>query len=544
MTDGAVVPTEHLRSRPLRRRLRGQIREPRGWPLSRLFAVTATVTALLGLFAVVLGTMVLSRLSAARSTILDEVTPALVAGQQLAVDLLNQETGVRGFSLTRDEEFLTPYEMGVVARQESSQTLRELASTENLVELDLNLDRVEQAVQRWRRDFAEPTIAAGRAAPATVTAPDPVMGRNLFNDVRLAVDDVLDDLLVAQVAARQRLEDASASLLAVAVAVAAAMAGFLLVVGTGLQLAVLRPVSLLAGQVREVVSGDVQNEVRAGGPREIAGLGEDVEAMRRHILRELEVLQQTNQRLDDQARDLERSNRDLEQFAYVASHDLQEPLRKVSSFCQLLKRRYGGELDDRADQYIDFAVDGAQRMQRLINDLLTFSRVGRTSEGFQPVDLGAIATSAAAQLETARAEVNGEIVIGELPDLLGDPTLLRQLLTNLIGNGLKFHRDGVEPVVRVSAEQTDEVWEIAVADNGIGIDPEYADKVFVIFQRLHGRDRYPGTGIGLALAKKIVEFHDGRIWLDTDSAGGSGTTIRFTLPATKSDHEETSSALR
>ncbi|MGH3613998.1 MAG: sensor histidine kinase [Pseudonocardia sp.] len=543
MADGAAVPAGHLRSRPLRRRLRGPIRETRRWPLSRLFAIAAAGTALLGLLAVVLGALALSRLSSARSAILDEVTPALVTGQQLSVDLLNQETGVRGFSLTRNEEFLGPYVMGQAARRQSSATLRTLSSAENLVDLDLNLDRVEQAVQRWRTDFAEPTIAAGRAAPGTTTAPDPEVGRALFTDVRLAVDAVLDDLRAAQVAARQRLEDASASLLAIAVAAAAAVGGFLLIVGTGLQLAVLRPVSLLAGQVREVVSGSVENEVRAGGPREIAGLGEDVEAMRRHILRELEVLRQTNQRLDDQARDLERSNRDLEQFAYVASHDLQEPLRKVSSFCQLLKRRYGGELDDRADQYIDFAVDGAQRMQRLINDLLTFSRIGRTSEGFQPIDLGAVAAAAAAQLEVVRAEVNGEIVIGELPDLLGDPTLLRQLLTNLIGNGLKFHRDGVEPVVRVSAEQAGEVWEIAVADNGIGIDPEYADKVFVIFQRLHGRDLYPGTGIGLALAKKIVEFHDGRIWLDTGSPGGPGTTIRFTLPATKSDHEETPSAL-
>jgi len=541
VTDGAAVPAGHLRSRPLRRRLRGPIRETRRWPLSRLFAVAAAGTALLGLLAVVLAGGALNRLSSARSAILDEVTPALVAGQQLSVDLLNQETGVRGFSLTRNEEFLGPYVMGQAARWQSSATLRTLSSAENLV--DLNLDRVEQAVQRWRTDFAEPTIAAGRAAPGTTTAPNPEVGRALFTDVRLAVDAVLDDLRAAQVAARQRLEDASASLLAIAVAAAAAVGGFLLIVGTGLQLAVLRPVSLLAGQVREVVSGGVENEVRAGGPREIAGLGEDVEAMRRHILRELEVLQQTNQRLDDQARDLERSNRDLEQFAYVASHDLQEPLRKVSSFCQLLQRRYGGELDDRADQYIDFAVDGAQRMQRLINDLLTFSRVGRTSEGFQPVDLGAVAAAAAAQLEAVRAEVNGEIVIGELPDLLGDPTLLRQLLTNLIGNGLKFHRDGVEPVVRVSAEQAGEVWEIAVADNGIGIDPEYADKVFVIFQRLHGRDLYPGTGIGLALAKKIVEFHDGRIWLDTGSPGGPGTTIRFTLPATQPDHEETPSAL-
>ena len=191
----------------------------------------------------------------------------------------------------------------------------------------------------------------------------------------------------------------------------------------------------------------------ADGPREIVELGADVEAMRRHILRDLDDAQAVNRRLDEQARELERSNRDLEQFAYVASHDLQEPLRKVSSFCQLLQRRYGGQLDERADQYIAFAVDGAQRMQRLINDLLAFSRVGRTTEGFATVDLDAVAAAAAAQLETVRADAGGEIVLGELPTVSGDPVLLHELLVNLIGNGLKFHREGVPPVVRVDAER-------------------------------------------------------------------------------------------
>jgi signal transduction histidine kinase len=165
----------------------------------------------------------------------------------------------------------------------------------------------------------------------------------------------------------------------------------------------------------------------------------------------------------------------------------------------------------------------------LINDLLAFSRVGRTTAGFAPVDLGELAAYASAQLEPARAEADGKIVLGELPVVHGDVSLLRQLLANLIGNGLKFHREGVPPVVTVSAEPVPDGWEIAVADNGIGIEPEYADKVFVIFQRLHGRDIYPGTGIGLSLAKKIVEFHRGRIWLE--SGDGPGTTVRLTLPA-------------
>jgi hypothetical protein len=281
--------------------------------------------------------------------------------------------------------------------------------------------------------------------------------------------------------------------------------------------------------------------VTGSGPREIVGLAGDVEAMRAHIVRELGKQQAVNQRLDEQTRDLERSNRDLEQFAYVASHDLQEPLRKVAGFCQLLQRRYGGALDERADQYIGFAVDGAQRMQRLINDLLAFSRVGRTTSGFTTVPLGEVVAAAAEQLEAARAAVDGEIVVGELPAVTGDRGLLGQLFTNLVGNALKFHREGVPPVVRITAEPVAcehtagnlDAWHITVADNGIGIEPEYADKVFVIFQRLHSRETYSGTGIGLALAKKIVEFHDGRIWVDTARRPEPGTAIRVVLPAAR-----------
>jgi light-regulated signal transduction histidine kinase (bacteriophytochrome) len=176
-------------------------------------------------------------------------------------------------------------------------------------------------------------------------------------------------------------------------------------------------------------------------------------------------------------------------------------------------------------------VDGAQRMQRLINDLLTFSRVGRTTEGFEDVDLNAVAATAVTQLDSAREQVDGELVIGDLPSVVGDRGLLLQLFTNLLGNGLKFHREGVPPVVKVDAELVDDSWEITVTDNGIGIEPEYAEKIFVIFQRLHGRDRYTGTGIGLALAKKIVEFHGGRIGLAEPPAGEPGAAIRLSLPA-------------
>jgi light-regulated signal transduction histidine kinase (bacteriophytochrome) len=234
-----------------------------------------------------------------------------------------------------------------------------------------------------------------------------------------------------------------------------------------------------------------------------------------------------NDQLKTQAEELVRSNRDLEQFAYVASHDLQEPLRKVASFCQLLQRRYAGQLDERADQYIGFAVDGAQRMQRLINDLLAFSRIGRLTSGFTDVDLNQVLTDVRSQLET-RAGDDAEIIWADLPVVEGEEPLLTTLFVNLIGNSLKFRRPDVPPRIRITAEQAGEEWQINVRDNGIGIEAEFADKVFVIFQRLHARDAYEGTGIGLAIVKKIVEYHGGRIWLDLDV--DEGTSIWFTLP--------------
>ncbi len=242
----------------------------------------------------------------------------------------------------------------------------------------------------------------------------------------------------------------------------------------------------------------------------------------------LRALQEANEHLERQAAELLRSNRDLEQFAYAASHDLQEPLRKVASFCQLLQRRYAGRLDERADQYIAFAVDGAQRMQRLINDLLAFSRIGRVA-ATTDVDLARVASGVAAQHQPQVEAAGGAITWTGLPTVRGEEALLQALLGNLVGNSVKFAREGTPPRVELSARRDGDYWEITCADNGIGIEPGSAEKAFVIFQRLHGKEAYPGTGIGLAVAKKIVEYHGGRIWID--GSAGAGTTIRFTLPA-------------
>jgi light-regulated signal transduction histidine kinase (bacteriophytochrome) len=278
-----------------------------------------------------------------------------------------------------------------------------------------------------------------------------------------------------------------------------------------------------------VAGGDFQHSIRADGPAELVDLGRDVEAMRLRIVAELSAVREAHQRLDDQTRELARSNAELEQFAYVASHDLQEPLRKVASFTQLLGERYRNTLDERAHQYIDFAVDGATRMQALINDLLAFSRVGRLRVANRPVDLHRTAMLAVDNLSAAIEETGATVTVGDLPTVDGDPSLLATAIQNLIGNAIKFRRPDVAPQVVIEATDEGDQWEFAVADNGIGIEAEYAERIFTIFQRLHPRDVYPGTGIGLAMVRKIVEYHGGRIWLDP-AHEGPGSTFRFTLP--------------
>ncbi len=243
--------------------------------------------------------------------------------------------------------------------------------------------------------------------------------------------------------------------------------------------------------------------------------------------RDVSDRRQAEQALEQRTQELVRSNAELEQFAYVASHDLQEPLRAIVSYLQLIERRYKGSLDERADRYIGHAVDGARRMQVLINELLTYSRVGRRGEAFAPTDCEAVLERALANLRATIAESEAVVTHDPLPTVEGDPTQLVQLFQNLIGNAIKFR--GTEPPrVHIGAERHDGEWRFTVRDNGIGIAPEYHERVFVIFQRLHGRDEYAGTGIGLAICKKIVERHGGRIGIE--SAPGEGTTFWFTIP--------------
>ena len=226
-------------------------------------------------------------------------------------------------------------------------------------------------------------------------------------------------------------------------------------------------------------------------------------------------------------KNLERSNLELEQFAYVASHDLKEPLRMVTSFSQLLAQRYKGKLDPDADEFIGYIVDGARRMDGLINDLLDFSRVASQGRPFAPTDLNSVVENVLHDLSVTIREEGAEVEVGPLPTVMADDSQMAQLFQNLIANAIKFHGD--DPMrIEIRAERCDGEYKISVRDNGIGILPEYFEKIFVIFQRLHTRENYEGTGIGLAICRRIVERHGGRLWVESEV--GKGSTFFFTIP--------------
>lgn len=264
--------------------------------------------------------------------------------------------------------------------------------------------------------------------------------------------------------------------------------------------------------------GKVVERDEQGQPLRMAGMNHDISDRKR--------AEQELQQLNTQ---LLRSNQELSQFAYVASHDLQEPLRKIRNFTELLAQRYQGELDEAGDRYIRYITDGAVRMQELISDLLSYSRVGRTALNIQSINLETTLQEVKSDLEIAIKDKKAVITAGTLPTVSADPTQMKQLLQNLISNAVKYCQDDV-PTVRIWATQTDGTWTISVKDNGIGIDPQFSERIFVIFQRLHNKSTYSGTGIGLAICKKIVECYGGQIWVESQE--GRGSTFSFTLPIT------------
>jgi signal transduction histidine kinase len=466
------------------------------------------------------------KLNDQRHMVLEQVEPALLAALKLENALVDEETGVRGYIITAQPDFLEPYVRGRVAEAHAFATLSEPSNAASAAPA-AGVREVRVRAERWRRQFVLPELRRTRRRH-TGSLAESIKGKALFDAVRDSLARLRGDLTGRLAGASEQLED-DARLLEIAMLTAAALIlGSVIGAGFLLRRIITRPLRKLGRDTERVATGSFDQPVAVvAGAREIVRLGEEIETMRRRIVRELTAVQAAHAQLEAQARELRRSNTELEQFAYVASHDLQEPLRKVASFCQALERRYRGQLDERADQYIEFAVDGAKRMQVLINDLLAFSRVGRSGRELELVDLDEVLAEAKSSLASMLEESSATVQIGGLPVVRGERTLLVSLFQNLLANAVKF-RGAEPPTIRLAAHREGAEWWFECADNGIGVESQYAERIFVIFQRLHTKEAYPGTGIGLAMCRKIVEYHGGRMWLDPEHTPGA--LFRFTLP--------------
>ena len=491
--------------------------------------------------------VLLERTDAVTRELTDDVQPARVLAYQLQSALRDQETSLRGYVISADRQFLRPYVDGQRVEQQAARDIT--ARLGDRADLIADLTAIERAGAAWRSSYAQPLISSVTpGAPNIVNTETADRGKAKFDHIRTLFDTQDAHLAAAQTAAVNELDAMRDWRDRVLIAMVAVFVAGAIVLALLMRRAVTQPLAELAASCRRIARGDFAHSIVVRGSKDIRAIAGDVENMRERIVTELDKSRSDRARLvmqtealDAQAVELRRSNAELEQFAYVASHDLQEPLRKVASFCQLLEQRYGNALDERGIEYIGFAVDGAKRMQVLINDLLTFSRVGRLNVTHATVDLDTTLDTALGNLATAIEESGAQIARrdGPLPHVSGDATLMTMLWQNLIGNAVKFRREDRVPRVAIDCERGtgdhDGQWMFSVADNGIGVAPEFAEKVFVIFQRLHSRDAYTGTGIGLALCKKIVELHGGTIGID--SSHTSGTRFWFTLPITAASEE-------
>jgi signal transduction histidine kinase len=398
---------------------------------------------------------------------------------RVQVAMLEMETGQRGYLITGDESYLAPYEEG---RGNITAALDELAPFD-LDAMGLHPPKLSiLALAAGKVAELDRTVALRRdSGPAAAVA---VLETDVGRNIMTSLSDELRGLRLhanAVVAQQQAHID-----------IEAYTTVGLIIVGL-----------LLSGALAATSVSLLRREIGARQAVETALRGRQAA--------------------------LARSNAELEQFAHIASHDLQEPLRMISSYTQLLRRRYAGKLDADADEFIGYAVDGTKRMQILINDLLNFSRVASDAKPLQPVDLEAALDDTLKDLEIRIEDCGATVTHDPLPTVEADPVQMRQLLLNLIANGMKFQAPEQKPAVRVSATREGREWRFGVRDNGIGIDARYIKNLFQIFKRLHSSDEYPGTGIGLAVCKKIVERHGGRIWVE--SVLGQGSTFLFTLPA-------------
>jgi signal transduction histidine kinase len=496
----------NLRARPLRLPL--FVRIAAGYGLVLLVMLAIAVITLVRLQD---ATAVADRLS-------HQDAPALQAIDDLNVQIIAEQIAVNRFLLSSEatprgrEDLLGPY---FRAHDLIFADLAALAAFErgiNLPGLTSALNELAAQIQIAEAESDKEIAAIRSGAPIEVasalTFAQADVVRTLAADIG---DDVVQQIRLSAADAQRSASDSTrlvviASILGVGCALAVALLVTLSISG---------PLRRLTAAADRIAAGEMVEPPPSHRRDEIGSLSRAVTKMVRT--------------LNQQAVELKRSNTDLEQFAYIASHDLQEPLRMVSGFTGLLKRRYGGKLDADADEFIGFAIGGVNRMQELINDLLSYSRVGREVVSAKAVDMQIVVDQALANLQMAIEERSAMISSGQLPTVIANHGMLVRLFQNLIGNALKFCK-AERPIVRIQAERRGTDWVFSVADNGIGIDPQYKDRIFLIFQRLHKQGEYPGTGIGLAVCKRIVERNGGRIWLESEP--GKGTTFFFTLPAT------------
>ncbi|HEY2545589.1 MAG TPA: CHASE3 domain-containing protein [Candidatus Acidoferrum sp.] len=402
--------------------------------------------------------------------------------------MTDAETGEHGYILTGDDLYLAPYETGLGGARQSLKDVRELTA-DNPRQQEA-LGRLEPLVTARLGELQDRiNIRRESGMEAGITAVREGNGKELMDKIR------------TEIAGMREEEGRLLALRSAELEVSSRTARTIIVTGEGLGFFFL----FIAGLIIHREMGR-----RARAEEDIRKLNADLERR---------VAERTAE-LAERAQDLERSNMELQQFAYVASHDLQEPLRTISSFTQLLAKRYQDKLDDKAREFINFAVDGCKRMQTLINDLLAFSRVGTQGKPLVPVSCDAVLDRVLKSLKLAIEDSGAVIKRDPLPVVLADEGQLGQLFQNLITNAVKF-RSNDSPRIQISAERNGRDWKLLVRDNGIGIAPEQSDRIFVIFQRLHTKTQYPGTGIGLAMCKKIAERHGGRIWVEPSPEGGS-----------------------